>query len=79
MGHDRRVQLRWAIKTVTNGDFDEQPETLSYPGIALVRHHGDNVVGEVWLPVGNDEPTFADDEALIIALHAAWSWANAAA
>ncbi|WP_340682517.1 hypothetical protein LCL61_28105 [Amycolatopsis coloradensis] len=78
MRPDRVVQLRWASKTVAIGDVDDQPETLSYSGISLVRRHGDHVVDEVWLPVG-EEPTFADDEALITALRTAWSWSSAAA
>ncbi|WP_051173888.1 hypothetical protein [Amycolatopsis orientalis] len=63
---------------MTVDDIDGHPATLSYPGIALIHHHGDHVVGEVWLPVG-EEPSFADDEALITALRTALSWSRTAA
>lgn len=78
MRRDRVVQLRLTDRTVAVDDVDGCPETLSYPGIALVHHHGDCVVGEVWLPVG-EEPSFADDDALITALHMAFSWSRTAA
>lgn len=65
-------------RTVAVDDVNGRAETLSYPGIALLHHHGDRLVGEVWLPVG-DAPTFADDEALIAALRTAWSWSRTAA
>ncbi|SFI57814.1 hypothetical protein SAMN04489731_111230 [Amycolatopsis regifaucium] len=51
---------------------------LSYPGIAVIRRRHGEVVDRTWLPVG-EEPTFADDEALIAALHAAWRWSSHAA
>jgi len=51
---------------------------LSYPGISVVRCAEGEIVDRVWIPVG-EEPTFADDEALITALHAAWRWTRPAA
>ncbi|MEV6911218.1 hypothetical protein [Amycolatopsis sp. NPDC051071] len=38
-------------------DVDGRPATLFYPGIALVHHHGDQLVGQVWLPVGGNPPS----------------------
>ncbi|WP_409496826.1 hypothetical protein [Amycolatopsis sp. cmx-11-12] len=75
---DRVVQLRWTSRTVTVDDVDGRSEPLSYPGIALLHHYGDRLVGEVWLP-GGEALTFADDGALITALHTAWSWSRTAA
>ncbi|WP_244162680.1 hypothetical protein [Amycolatopsis regifaucium] len=79
MGTDRVVQLRWEPRTVAVDDVAGYPSTLTYPGIAVVRQCAERVVGEVWLPVGEEEPTFADDEALIAALRTAWSWSQTAA
>ncbi|KZB79901.1 hypothetical protein AVL48_14515 [Amycolatopsis regifaucium] len=54
-----------------------RPARLSYPGVTLIHRRGDFVVGEAWVPVG-DEPTFTDDEVLIDALRAAWCWTKEA-
>lgn len=74
MSPDRVVQLRWEPRRVQDGDR----AALSYPGISVIRTKCGEVVGRVWVPVG-EEPTFADDEALIAALRAAWCWTRPAA
>ncbi len=79
MRDERRVQLRWQPRTVVLDGPHGPVDTVVYPGIALTRHHRGHVAGELWLPVGDAEPTTADDEALIAALHAAWRWSAPAA
>ncbi|MGY6658675.1 hypothetical protein ACXIZN_41605 [Amycolatopsis sp. TRM77291] len=78
MRSDRIVQVRLLNKTVAVDDVNGRAETLTHPGVALLHHHGDRLVSEVWLPVG-EAPSYADDEALIAALRAAWSWSRKAA
>ncbi|WP_020636292.1 hypothetical protein [Amycolatopsis alba] len=48
---------------------------MTYPGIRITRCQSGRVVSDTWLPVGQ-RPTYADDEALITALHAAWRQAG---
>uniref|UniRef100_UPI003F496A7E hypothetical protein n=1 Tax=Amycolatopsis sp. CA-293810 TaxID=3239926 RepID=UPI003F496A7E len=79
MRSERDVQLRWTPRTVIVHGPRGLAETVVYPGIALTRRRGGHVVDETWLPVGEAEPTLADDEALIAALHAAWRWNSSAA
>ncbi|MFC5098186.1 hypothetical protein [Amycolatopsis plumensis] len=50
--------------------------TVFYAGMLLTRLEGDVPAAEVWLPMG-EEPTFADDETLIAALHEAMRWTRA--
>ncbi|UMO99693.1 hypothetical protein [Amycolatopsis sp. EV170708-02-1] len=75
MSADRVVQLHWEPLRVAD---DDGHAALSYPGISVVRRDEGEIVDRTWIPVG-EEPTFADDEALITALHAAWRWARPAA
>ncbi|MFD5244053.1 hypothetical protein ACFWIW_05905 [Amycolatopsis sp. NPDC058340] len=75
MSTDRVVQLHWEPRHVADGGGRA---ALSYPGISVVRRDEGEIVGHTWIPVG-EEPTFADDEALITALHDAWRWAKRAA
>ncbi|WET77263.1 hypothetical protein P3102_24610 [Amycolatopsis sp. QT-25] len=74
MSADRVVQLRWEFRHVA----EDGRTALSYPGIAVIRRRLGEIVDRTWVPVG-EEPTFADDEALIAALHAAWRWTGPAA
>ncbi|WP_410651144.1 hypothetical protein [Amycolatopsis sp. cmx-4-54] len=74
MSADRVVQLRWESRHVA-GDGGA---ALSYPGISVVRSDHGEIVDRAWIPVG-EEPTFADDEALITALRDAWRWTRPAA
>jgi hypothetical protein len=74
MSADRVVQLCWEFRRVAA----DGRATLSYPGISVVRRRHGEIVDRTWLPVG-EEPTFADDEALIAVLHAAWHWSKHAA
>ncbi|WP_134663978.1 hypothetical protein [Amycolatopsis sp. CFH S0078] len=46
-----------------------------YPGVTLTRYENGEIVGTVWLPLG-DAPTEADDELLIAHLHAALLWSH---
>jgi len=48
-------------------------ETFTYDGLSLVRHEPGRPDHETWLPLG-DEPSEADDEAMIAALHKALLW-----
>jgi hypothetical protein len=78
MSSARAVQLSWESRTAVLDEGGSRPEEVSYPGVAVVHHHDGRVVEQTWVPVG-DDPTFADDEALIAALHAAWHWSRHAA
>ncbi|EME58832.1 hypothetical protein [Amycolatopsis decaplanina] len=73
MSADHVVQLHWESRHVADGGA-----ALSYPGISVVRSEHGEIVDRTWVPVG-EEPTFADDEALIAVLHAAWRWTRPAA
>ncbi|WP_410665388.1 hypothetical protein [Amycolatopsis sp. lyj-84] len=80
MKAENEVQLRWEHRTVRLDDIDgTHTETVIYSGIAVVYHRGGHVADEVWLPVGEEEPTVADDEVLITALRTAWRWTSPAA
>ena len=54
---------------------DRSQRRLDYAGILLTRLQGTVPEAEVWLPMG-EHPSFADDEALINALHQALRWAG---
>ncbi|GHF21336.1 hypothetical protein GCM10017786_64120 [Amycolatopsis deserti] len=54
---------------------DGEPVTLSYPGMLLTGYEDGCKVCERWIPLGG-EPSVADDEVLIDALHAAMLWQN---
>ncbi len=80
MAADRDVRLRGESRTVTLDDgHGGLPDTVTYPGITFTRHHRGYLVHKLWLPVGDEESTFADDEALITALRNAWRWTRSAA
>ncbi|WP_410665316.1 hypothetical protein [Amycolatopsis sp. lyj-84] len=80
MSVDRDVQLSWEPRTVAIDDSRGAPlGTMAYPGITFTRLHREYLVHKTWLPVGDDEPTFSDDEALITALRNAWRWTTSAA
>lgn len=74
----RAVQLRWEARTAVLDEDGSRPEQVSYPGVVVAHHHDGHVVEEIWVPIG-EEPTFADDEAFIAALRAAWCWSRHAA
>ncbi|MFD6071022.1 P-loop NTPase family protein [Amycolatopsis lurida] len=71
MRNERHVQLRWEPRTVVIDDPHGPAETVVYPGIVVARRERGHVVDELWLPVGEAEPTVADDEALIAVMRAA--------
>jgi hypothetical protein len=50
-------------------------EVVSYTGISLIYRWCDHVISEIWIPVG-DNPSLADDEALIAAMSAALHWSE---
>ena len=50
-------------------------EELRYPGITIHCLDDGTMVEETWIPLGTD-PTYADDEALLTAWHAALSWSR---
>lgn len=78
MSDDCAVQVLWRSRTAIVDRLDGRRQTLIYPGIAISRYHGGELVNEAWLPVGVDEPTDADDEALIAALRTALLWSRSA-
>lgn len=75
MSHARAVQLHWESRTAVLDEDGSCQEEVSYPGVTVVHHHDGRIVEQTWVPVG-EEPTFADDEALIAALRAAWCWSR---
>ncbi|MEV6909470.1 hypothetical protein [Amycolatopsis sp. NPDC051071] len=79
MRSERDVQPRWEPRTVVVDDPRGPDRAVLYPGISLTRRENGYVVDETWLPVGEAEPTVADDEALFAAMHAAWRWSASAA
>ncbi|RSN31360.1 hypothetical protein DMC61_14520 [Amycolatopsis sp. WAC 04169] len=77
MSADRTVLLKWDHRTAILVDADtEQAEVLAYPGLALV-YRGAELAYEIWVPVGDRDVTFAEDEVLIAALRTAWRWSQA--
>ncbi|WP_410583805.1 hypothetical protein [Amycolatopsis sp. lyj-108] len=79
MRNERHVQLRWETRAVVVDDPRGPAETMTYPGITVTRRQRGRVVDQLWLPVGDAEPTIADDEALVAVLRAAWCWNISAA
>jgi hypothetical protein len=69
----RQVSLHLANRTIHLVTADGSSHICSYPGIALHHHISGHPTGQVWVPQG-DKPDFADDEALITALHDALIW-----
>ncbi|MGY6658591.1 hypothetical protein ACXIZN_41180 [Amycolatopsis sp. TRM77291] len=54
----------------------EQAELLACSGLAFV-YRGAELADEIWVPVGDQDVTFAEDEVLIAALRTAWRWSQA--
>lgn len=73
MNDQRQVLVRAETRRVTVSGPGGGQETLSYPGVTLMRVCGGLPDGELWLPMG-EQPSEADDEALIVALRAAYLW-----
>ncbi|MFI5560712.1 hypothetical protein ACIA2T_15665 [Amycolatopsis japonica] len=71
MDSAQHVLLVWVPGAVVVGDPRGPASTMTYPGITVARRQRGCVVDELWLPVGEAEPTTADDEALIAVLLAA--------
>jgi len=72
---DRRVDLVPRRRTVHVQTSEDEEESLSYAGMALVYHAPGESAREEWIPHGR-HPTAADDEALISALRNALLWAS---
>jgi hypothetical protein len=66
----RHITLRLECQIVA---LPGDPEVLSYAGIAVGRIENHRVVDYVWVPMG-DDPSEADDEALLLAWRAAACW-----
>ncbi|MEV7094016.1 hypothetical protein AB0M80_14395 [Amycolatopsis sp. NPDC051045] len=71
-GRQVRLQHDVRIVSVVAG---HTPEELRYSGITIHCIDGGAVVEQTWIPLGTD-PTYADDEALLTAWHAALSWSR---
>ena len=75
MTGERQVRLRSGTRTVSvpaaNG-----PELVRYAGVTVLRIEDGDLAGQTWIPVGA-APSYADDEALIAAWHAALRWSRA--
>ncbi|UOZ06975.1 hypothetical protein [Amycolatopsis sp. WQ 127309] len=74
MTDDRRVRLEAAARAVSVSGATGH-EVVRYEGITVTRVEGGEPVGQTWIPVGED-PTYADDEALIAAWRTALSWSS---
>jgi hypothetical protein len=70
----RHVRLRHDVRTVSVV-ADRTREELRYPGITIQYIDDDAVVEQTWIPLG-PAPTYADDEALLTAWHAALRWSH---
>ncbi|WP_191248391.1 hypothetical protein [Amycolatopsis deserti] len=75
MGGKRQVRVAMHLRRVDVDGPDGEPVTLSYPGMLLTGYEDGCKVCERWIPLGG-EPSVADDEVLIDALHAAMLWQN---
>ncbi|GHG45535.1 MULTISPECIES: hypothetical protein [Amycolatopsis] len=71
---DRQVRLLHDVRSVSIGTGPTREE-LRYSGITIHRIDGGAVIGETWIPFG-PAPTYADDEALLTAWHAALDWSR---
>jgi hypothetical protein len=70
----RQVRLRHDVRVVSVV-AGRVPEELRYSGITIHWIDGEVIVEQTWIPLG-PAPTYADDEALLTAWHAALSWSR---
>jgi len=79
MTGERRVLVQ-ADTCAVSVTIDGAHAEFQYAGIAIQRLGNSDVVGQTWVPLGA-APTYADDEALVDAWHAAlrWSWVGSQA
>lgn len=73
MTGERRVSIRVERRRVVLDDASGEPDTASCVGIMVVHHFPGCPDDERWLPMG-DEPSEADDEALVVLLRDALRW-----
>ncbi len=73
----RRVTVGVSCRSVALDTAPGETRVLTYSGLVLTRHGSGEPRQETWLPMG-EEPTEADDEALIAALHEALLWSGTA-
>jgi hypothetical protein len=72
-GRDRRVRIDVHWRRISVDSAGHGQASLSYPGVLLTGYENGEKVCERWVPLG-PEPSEADDERLIQALHGAWLW-----
>ena len=79
MTSERRVLVRADARTVAV-TINDARAGFQYAGITIQRLENGKAVGQTWVPTGA-APTYADDEALVDAWHAAlrWSWVDSPA
>ncbi|MEU4524596.1 hypothetical protein AB0F52_38475 [Amycolatopsis sp. NPDC024027] len=79
MTGERRVLVQAETRAVS-ATIDGAHAGFQYAGVTIQRLENSDVVEQTWVPVGAS-PTYADDEALVDAWHAAleWSWARSQA
>ncbi len=70
MTAQRHITLRLECRIVA---LPGEPEVLSYAGIAVDRFEDRRLMDYVWVPMG-DDPSEADDEALLLAWRDAVCW-----
>ncbi|MCR6490666.1 hypothetical protein M8542_48500 [Amycolatopsis sp. OK19-0408] len=70
-----RRQVRLRLETRVVPVLDDGPATVEYDGISILCFEDDRLVGTTWVPVG-DDPSYADDDALLAAWHAALRWSD---
>jgi hypothetical protein len=72
MTGERQVRLRLGTRAVSV-PAGHSREVLEYAGVTVLRVEDGESVEQTWVPVGTC-PSYADDEALIAAWHAALQW-----
>ncbi|MCR6485001.1 hypothetical protein M8542_19410 [Amycolatopsis sp. OK19-0408] len=75
MTGERQVRLRLGTRAVSV-PAEHGREVLEYPGVTVLRVEDGEPVEHTWVPIGTC-PSYADDEALIAAWHAALRWSRA--
>lgn len=74
MTGQRQVRLQLGTRAVSV-PAGHGREVLEYAGVTVLRVEDGESVERTWVPVGTC-PTYADDEALIAAWHAALRWSR---
>ncbi|WIX99015.1 hypothetical protein QRX60_33850 [Amycolatopsis mongoliensis] len=72
MTGERQVRLRLGTRAVSV-PAGHGREVVEYAGVTVLRIEDGHPVEHAWIPVGTC-PSYADDEALIAAWHAALQW-----